>query len=93
MLKTLWTFLFGLKAKPLPEEPSLRRRVADLEGDLAYLAGDFEKLRGRVTGYIRKQRHEAPRDEPDEVEPTRLEEPTPSTNGPTAHLSRRFRRF
>jgi len=93
MLRTLWLRLFGPPAPKEPDPPSLRRRVADLESDMAYLAGDFEKLRGRVTGYLRKKREEPPQDEPEEVEPTRPEYEAPRANGGTSHLAKRFRRF
>jgi len=93
MLRTLWQRLFGPPAPKEPESPTLRRRVQDLESDLAYLTGDFQQLRGRVTGFLRKKRQEAPQDEPDEVEPIPQEPEPPRGNGGTAHLAKRFRRF
>lgn len=93
MIRAFLARLFAPPAPPEPESPSLRRRVADLESDLAYLAGDFQKLRGRVTGFIRKRSEEAPQDEPEEVEPIPRQEEAPRANGGTAHLSKRFRRW
>jgi len=93
MLMSFLRRLFAPKAPAEPEPPTLRRRVADLESDMAYLAGDFEKLRGRVTGYLRKKREETPQDDPEEVEPLPRPLPTAPSNGGTAHLSRRFRRI
>jgi len=85
--------LLGPEKPKEPEPPSLRRRVADLESDQDYLNGEIEKLRGRMTGFLRKKREETPPDEPDEVEPTRPELPTANGGGTTAHLSKRFRRW
>lgn len=85
--------LFAPKPPPEPEAPSLRRRVADLESAVDYHNAEIEKLRGRVTGWLRRKRQDEEQEAPEELQPTIPDQPPPPTNGGTAHLSRRFRRF
>lgn len=70
---------FTRKAATKEADQDLERRVRDLEraleeveADVAWLSGDLKKLRGRVTGGVRKTAEDAPGSTNGEAEPPRF---------------------